>query len=75
VDSADLAKWKGDFGATSDSSADGDNDSDGADFLIWQQNRGLTNATPPASTVAEPPGAAASLGLAVVAALGRYRRR
>jgi uncharacterized protein YjbI with pentapeptide repeats/CubicO group peptidase (beta-lactamase class C family) len=37
VDAADLAQWQDDFGLNAGSDADHDADSDGADFLIWQQ--------------------------------------
>ena len=41
VDSDDLSQWVGDFGANDDSDAEGDLDSDGADFLAWQRQFGL----------------------------------
>lgn len=37
VDGGDLSRWQGDFGASAGSDADRDGDSDGVDFLIWQQ--------------------------------------
>ena len=40
VDSADLTQWEGDYGVNADSDADGDMDSDGNDFLIWQSEFG-----------------------------------
>lgn len=49
VDSADLSQWAGDFGVNDDSDADDDGDSDGTDFLIWQQNFGLGGASVPAA--------------------------
>jgi hypothetical protein len=54
VNGLDLAQWKGDFGGPG-SDADGDNDSDGNDFLIWQRNFGAgpgVNAVPESSTAA-----------------------
>jgi len=38
VNAADLAIWRGAFGASSAADADNDGDSDGADFLVWQRN-------------------------------------
>lgn len=40
VDALDLAEWRGDFRINADSDADGDNDTDGADILIWQRQLG-----------------------------------
>jgi hypothetical protein len=37
VDVLDLLAWKGAFGITDAADADGDNDTDGADFLTWQR--------------------------------------
>ena len=38
VDATDLALWQAAYGSTDVGDADGDSDSDGADFLVWQQN-------------------------------------
>lgn len=38
VDALDLAKWEEDYGLSGSSDADGDADSDGADFLSWQRS-------------------------------------
>jgi T5SS/PEP-CTERM-associated repeat protein len=70
VNGADLAAWKGGFGTTSGAAkangdADGDGDVDGADFLLWQQERGLVQASAQASAVPEP--AAILLALAAAA--------
>ena len=54
VNGLDLAQWKGDFGGPG-SDADGDNDSDGNDFLIWQRNFGAgpgVNAVPESNSAA-----------------------
>jgi hypothetical protein len=51
VDAADLEKWKGDFGIDDGSDADGDQDSDGDDFLIWQRQFAPAAAT---SAIPEP---------------------
>ncbi len=58
VDTADLALWQTGFGTAggagrTDGDADGDLDSDGADFLVWQQQFGLT-AGPLATSVGVP---------------------
>lgn len=37
VNQDDLLKWSSDFGVNGGSDADGDGDSDGRDFLIWQR--------------------------------------
>ena len=37
IDGDDLTEWQDDFGNTG-SDADGDGDTDGADFLVWQRN-------------------------------------
>ena len=37
VDGDDLADWKAAYGPNAGGDADGDDDSDGADFLIWQR--------------------------------------
>jgi probable HAF family extracellular repeat protein len=71
VDAADLSQWKGDFGVNGRSDADGDGDSDGADFLIWQRNLGMTSAAPVGVATPEPPNCL--LALAVLAVLGRRR--
>jgi len=42
VDFADYTKWVGDFTVNDGSDADGDGDSDGADFLAWQRTVGST---------------------------------
>jgi hypothetical protein len=68
VDAADLAQWRGDFAATNNSDADGDNESDGRDFLIWQRNLG---AAPPFAAVPEPGGATMLIVAAVIHAASR----
>jgi hypothetical protein len=40
VDAADLATWRGAFGTSTAGDADGNGDSDGQDFLAWQQEQG-----------------------------------
>ena len=69
VDGADLAQWEGDYGVNGNSDANGDGDSDGFDFLIWQQN--LTSAgglAAPVALVPEP----GSLALVVLGLANFY---
>ena len=42
VDSADLGIWESSFGSDLRGDADGDGDTDGADFLAWQRNLTIT---------------------------------
>ncbi|WP_428305174.1 cytochrome c peroxidase [Lacipirellula sp.] len=79
VDSADLAVWKTAFGATAGADADGDLDSDGQDFLVWQQNLGRSwedfvgSNIPTAAPVPEP-SAVAILTMAALALAPLHRR-
>ena len=69
----DSAKWSRDFGENALSDADDDGDSDGADFLAWQQQFGS-----PASIAAEravPEPAAAWLALIAASAISLRRGR
>jgi hypothetical protein len=75
VNSADLTKWKGDFGVNANSDANGDGKSDGADFLIWQRNFGAAAATVAAAAVPEPATAMLLMGGCAVAAIGMRRSR
>ncbi|MBA3484131.1 MAG: hypothetical protein H0T51_20180 [Pirellulales bacterium] len=76
VNGQDLNLWKTAFGTTTQANADGDSDSDGNDFLIWQRNLGASGATPAATVTAaavpEPTSLVVAIGL--TAALGAYRR-
>jgi T5SS/PEP-CTERM-associated repeat protein len=56
VDRDDLLQWQGDFGQNGSSDADDDNDSDGADFLVWQQQLGSPPAAAATAAVPEPGG-------------------
>lgn len=75
VNSADLTKWKGDFGVNANSDANGDGKSDGADFLVWQRNFGMGAATVAAAAVPEPATAMLLMGGCGLAAVGMRRSR
>ncbi|BBO35680.1 hypothetical protein PLANPX_5292 [Lacipirellula parvula] len=51
VDGTDLNQWKASFGVDSLADADGDLDTDGNDFLVWQRN---VKAAPEGAVVPEP---------------------
>ena len=70
VDGDDLAQWAEDFGVNHMSDADGDADSDGTDFLVWQRNLGLGVGT--ASAVPEP--AVTGWSILIVAVVFARRR-
>jgi hypothetical protein len=74
VDPTDLQIWKGAYHLNQLGDADGDNDSDGADFLKWQQQLGSKPTAVAASAAVPEP---ASLAGAVVACLAwaAVRRR
>jgi hypothetical protein len=69
VNAADLTEWRGAYGPNSVGDADGDNDTDGADFLQWQ--RQLAAGSSAAVPVPEP----ASLTLLLLAAAARFACR
>jgi T5SS/PEP-CTERM-associated repeat protein len=78
VDAADLARWKGGFGAASgaekiDGDENLDGDVDGADFLAWQRQVGLGGSTQAAADSVPEPAALwlAAVGLASAAAVRR----
>jgi hypothetical protein len=71
VDATDLGIWRGAFGATDLGDADGDMDSDGEDFLIWQ--RQLMVAAGGVAAIPEP-SALTLLATVLVAAAMRPRR-
>jgi hypothetical protein len=69
VNSVDLVRFKANYGPTSIADADFDGDSDGRDFLLWQQNVGFGET--PTVPVPEP-----SVGaLAALAAMAMRRPR
>jgi hypothetical protein len=75
VDNLDQTAWKGAFGVNTNGNADGDTDSDGNDFLIWQRQLGSHAATGAAGAVPEPAAfGLALLGLVATASV-RWRRR
>lgn len=69
VNAADLTEWRGAYGPNAAGDADGDNDTDGADFLHWQ--RQLAAGSSAAVPVPEP----ASLTLLLLAAAARFACR
>lgn len=78
VTAADLNKWRTDMGAGAGSDADGDLDSDGRDFLIWQQHLGEgagSMAVGAASAVPEPSTAGLALFAALAVGAQRFRNR
>jgi len=73
VDSTDLVNfWKPGFGQNANGDANGDSQTNGGDFLVWQQQLGM--AAPPVSAVPEPC-CIALLMTGALASLSRYRRR
>ena len=56
VDLADLGIWDGAYGASDLGDADGDDDSDGHDFLLWQQQftGNLVSSSAAGTNVPEP---------------------
>lgn len=73
VDGADLAIWKGAVGVNALADADLDNDSDGADFLAWQQQ--LTLPPGQVGAVPEPAAGAMAVVLAIAALAARRADR
>jgi hypothetical protein len=54
VNGADLTLWRSAFRLTANGDADGDNDTDGSDFLTWQRHVGATSTIGATSAVPEP---------------------
>lgn len=73
VNGADLAQWKSGFGVNHNGNADGDNDTDGADFLIWQRQFGGMSVLPATAAVPEP-SAALLAACGLIQLSGRRRR-
>jgi len=74
VNGADLALWRSNFGPNAMADADGDNDSDGADFLALQRQLGSAGAAAAVAAVPEP-AAGLMCVLAVAGVLGVRQRR
>ena len=72
VNGQDLNLWKTNFGGSALPNSDGDSDSDGNDFLVWQRSVTAGAAAPAAAAVPEP--ASVTLVFALATALGVYRR-
>ncbi len=53
MDAGDLEIWQSHYGMDDSANADGDGDSDGADFLAWQRNY-TGSVLPPVYAVPEP---------------------
>jgi hypothetical protein len=70
VDAADLGIWKNAFASNDMGDADGDMDSDGADFLAWQNQLGPSGG----GAAAAPEPSTAALALTVLAVAKRRRR-
>jgi hypothetical protein len=73
VNSTDLAVWKASYHVTPGGDADGDGDTDGADFLLWQKQLGSSSAQAAAAIVPEP--AACGLLMACILAFKTFSRR
>ncbi len=71
VNGSDLTLWRSAFDVSAIGDADGDSDTDGQDFLIWQRQIGATSLSSASSPVPEP--RAALLALIAGAALRRRR--
>src|SRR5215213_7508559 len=70
VDGDDLNNvWKPAFGQNANGDANGDTQTDGTDFLVWQQQLGST--APPVSAIPEP----CCVALVIMGALARVARR
>jgi hypothetical protein len=78
VDGGDLGTWRTGFGSLSGTFAsgnlDGDADTDGADFLLWQNQLG-THAMVAASHATPEPAAAALAAIGMLAAFAHCRTR
>ena len=72
VNGADLQRWEQAYGTSAGADADVDGDSDGTDYLVWQQN--LTSAVTVAANAVPEPGASA-LAVAAMGGLAMCRRK
>jgi hypothetical protein len=74
VDPTDLAIWDGAYDLNQLGDADGDNDSDGNDFLTWQRQVSSVPAVPAAAVVPEPSSTAIIAFYFAAAVASRVRR-
>ncbi|MCA9235826.1 MAG: hypothetical protein KDA44_10165 [Planctomycetales bacterium] len=75
VDATDLAIWSGAYQLNQLGDADGDNDSDGGDFLLWQRQFGSHPAVAVTTSVPEPQAWLLALAGFAAATVGGIRRR
>ncbi len=75
VRAADLALWRSNYGPSAVGDADGDNDTDGNDFLIWQRELGQGSGVLASAAAVPEPSAGALLGLALLCRGLALRRR
>lgn len=75
VNAADLTVWRGAVGNSAGGDADGDLDSDGNDFLIWQRNLGMGAPASAAASAVPEPSACLLVALLLPAVAGKVRRR
>jgi hypothetical protein len=75
VDGLDLTEWRNAFSSSGDADADDDGDSDGADFLAWQTQLGMTSASPTGKAIPEPAAATLAVGGLLIAQARRPRQR
>jgi hypothetical protein len=73
VDEVDFSIWTGAFGVTNEADADGDNDSDGVDFLAWQLQFGSSTAAAVASVAVPEPASLVVFFTGLVAIFRRSR--
>jgi hypothetical protein len=73
IDAADLSTWQAAFGSTHVGDADGDLDSDGADFLVWQREMGFELPASVSGGAAVPEPAGTALWLVVMVGFSTLR--
>jgi hypothetical protein len=76
VNAGDLVAWRDGFRTNDAGDADGDGDTDGNDFLVWQRRLGQAGQVAAGSMIPEPASAALlAFGIAAIAGHARRRRR
>lgn len=76
VNSVDYSDWESSFGINAGADTDFDGDSDGIDFLDWQQYFGSDYSAGPAIAITVPePATAASIAIAAICLLATSARR